>query len=454
MRLLRWLYPGLGVKRWLGLLCLAALTLSLGVAFSLSPGTLPAVAAAVATALRKPAGTVLPRWLLAVIFLAIGAALAAWGVRGMVLSIARSLAPRSVDGLGEALYVRRGSGRGPRIVAMGGGTGLPVLLRGLKAYSTNITAVVTVADDGGSSGRLRGELGVLPPGDVRNCLLALADTEPLMEQVFQHRFQLGSLAGHSVGNLLLSGLTEVTGDFVQAIEAASRVLAVRGQVLPSTLAHVQLVADFADGREVRGESAITAAGGTIARIRLEPADPPALAEAVRAVEEADILVLGPGSLYTSILPNLCLSGLRDALRRTRALRVFVVNVMTQPGETDGFSAADHLAALQRHVGAPGVDLVVVNNGAIAPERLHSYREQGAAPVAPAVAACHALGVQAVAADVVTRQGLVRHDPDRLARALLEEAMRRLAPPGPRRLVDYYFLQERLRQGRRAEEGGG
>ena len=454
MRLLRWLYPGLGVKRWLGLLCLAAFALSLGVAFSLSPGTLPGVADALAAALRKPVGTTMPRWLLAVVFLAIGAALAAWGVRGIVLSIARALAPRTADVLGEALYVRRGSGRGPRIVAIGGGTGLPVLLRGLKAYSTNITALVTVADDGGSSGRLRGELGVLPPGDVRNCLLALADTEPLMEQVFQHRFQLGSLAGHSVGNLLLSGLTEVTGDFVQAIEAASRILAVRGQVLPSTLAHVQLVADFEDGREVRGESAITAANGKIVRVRLDPPDPAALPDAVRAVEEADILVLGPGSLFTSIVPNVCLSGLRDALRRTRALRVFVVNVMTQPGETDGFTAADHLAALQRHVGVPGVDLVVVNQGPIGPERLHAYREQGATPVAPAIAACHDLGVQVLAADLVTRQGLVRHDPDRLARALLEEALRRLAPPGPRRLVDYYFLQERLRQGRRMEEDSG
>ena len=454
MRLLRWLYPGLGVKRWLVLLTLAVCALGLGVAFSLSPGTLPAVAAAVAHALRKPAGATVPRWVLAIGFLVLGAAAAALGVRGMVLSIARALAPRIADGLGEALYVRRNSGRGPRIVAIGGGTGLPVLLRGLKGYSNNITALVTVADDGGSSGRLRGELGVLPPGDVRNCLLALADTEPLMEQVFQHRFQLGSLAGHSVGNLLLSGLTEVTGDFVQAIETASRVLAVRGQVLPSTVAHVQLVADLEDGREVRGESAITAAHGRIRRLRLDPPDPPALEEAVRAVEEADILVLGPGSLFTSILPNLCLSGVREALRRTRAVRVFVVNVMTQPGETDGFSAADHLAVLQQHVGAPGVDLVVVNNGVVAPERVVPYSAQGAAPVPAAVARCHELGVQVVAADMVTRQGLVRHDPDRLARAVLEESLRRLAPPAPRHLVDYYFLQELLRQGRRTEEETG
>lgn len=450
MRVLSWLYPGLGVKRWLALVALAALLLGLGVAFSVSPGTMPAIAAAIAHALRKPDGTTVPRWVLALFFLLSGAAMASSGLRGVSLSVARALAPQSAEGLGEALYVRRNAGRGPRLVAIGGGTGLPVLLRGLKAYSGNITAVVTVADDGGSSGRLRGELGVLPPGDVRNCLLALADTEPLMEQVFLHRFSRGDLAGHSVGNLLLSGLSEVTGDFVQAIEAASRILAVRGQVLPSTLEHVVLVAEMEDGREVRGESSITAAGGRIARLRLDPPDPPALEAAVRAVLDADILVIGPGSLYTSILPNLALSGLREALRRTRALRILVVNVMTQPGETDGFSAGDHLAALQAHVGRPGVDLVLVNSRPVGTERLGPYSAQGSSPVAVDAARCQELGVAVLAADVVTRDGLVRHDPDRLARVVLQEALRRLTP-APRQVIDYYYLQERLRRG--AQVGG-
>ena len=452
MRLLRWLYPGLRVKRWLVLFALGICLLGFGLAFSLSPGTMPDVAAAVAHALRAPAGQAVPRWVLAAAFLAAGAAAAAIALRGAVLSLVEVLAPRAAEGLGEVLYLRRIAGRGPRVVAIGGGTGLPVLLRGLKGYTGNLTAIVTVGDDGGSSGRLRGELGILPPGDIRNCLLALADTEPLMEQVFQHRFQKGSLAGHSVGNLLLGGLSEVTGDFVEAIEAASRVLAVRGRVLPSTVEHVTLVAELTDGRTVRGETAIAAAHGRIRRLRLEPPTARALAHAVQALDEADIIIIGPGSLYTSLLPNLCLAELRDALHRSRALRVFVVNVMTQPGETDDLSAADHIAALQDHVGRPGIDVVVVNSARVADERLAPYRAQGSAPVAADEERCAALGVQVLARDVVSAEGLVRHDPDRLAAAILEEALARFGPPQPRHLVDYYLLQERLRPARRSRRG--
>jgi uncharacterized cofD-like protein len=453
VRLLRWLYPGLRVKRWLVLFALSVGCLGLGVAFGLNPGTGPALAADLASALRSPAGRPLPRWVLATVFSAAGVALAAVSLRGAALSVVEAVAPEASGALGEVLYWRRQTGRGPHIVAIGGGTGLPVLLRGLKRYTGNITAVVTVGDDGGSSGRLRGELGILPPGDIRNCLLALADTEPLMTEVLQHRFQRGSLAGHTVGNVLLGGLCEVTGDFVAAIEAASRVLAVRGRVLPSTVRHVTLAAELEDGRTVHGETAIAAAGGRIRRLRLVPEDADALPQAVEAVLGADVVVIGPGSLYTSLLPNLCLPALRQALQRTRALRVFVVNVMTQPGETSGYSAADHLAALQAHLGRPGVDLVLVNSGRVSEERLAPYREQGAAPVVADLERCAALGVQVVARDVVSRQGLVRHDPDRLAAAVLEEALRRLGPPGPRHLLDYYLLQERLRQQRRRREAG-
>lgn len=449
MRLLRWLYPGLRVKRWLVLFAVAWAALGLAVAFSLSPGTAPELAAMIAHALRSPGGDPMPRWVLATGFFVIGGALAAIALRGAVMSVAEVLAPPTATGLGEVLYWRRHQGRGPRIVAIGGGTGLPVLLRGLKTYTANITAIVTVGDDGGSSGRLRGELGILPPGDVRNCLLALADTEPLMEQLFQHRFDKGSLAGHSVGNLLLGGLSEVTGDFVEAIDAASRVLAVRGRVLPSTVDHVTLAADLDDGREIQGETAIAAAGGRVHRLRVLPEDARALPQAVQAVLDADVIVIGPGSLYTSLLPNLCLPELRDALRASRAVRFFVVNVMTQPGETDGLSAADHVAALQQHIGRPGVDVVLVNSGRVSDARLAAYREQGSVPVVPDVDRLVGLGVQGVARDVVSRHGLVRHDSDRLATALLEEALRRLGRPSPRHLLDHYLLQERLRRRRRA-----
>jgi len=451
LRLLRWLYPGLRVKRWLFLFALATAFLAFGVAFSFSPGTVPAVAAAIAHALRGKQGADLPRAVLAAGSLALGLAVAVISLRGAVLSVVEVLAPAAADGLGEALFWRRQIGRGPRVAAIGGGTGLPVLLRGLKEYTGNTTAIVTVGDDGGSSGRLRGELGILPPGDIRNCLLALADTEPLMEEVFAHRFDRGSLAGHTVGNLLLGGLSEVTGDFVKAIEAASRVLAVRGRVLPSTVESVTLIADMDDGTEVRGETAIAAAGKRIQRLRLQPAAPAALPQAVAALADADVVIIGPGSLYTSILPNLLLPEILAALRHSRALRVFVVNVMTQPGETDSYTAADHLAALQAHIGRPGVDVVLMHSGAVAPDRLAPYREKGSLPVVADAERCAALGVHVLARDVVTPAGLVRHDSDRLAAAILAEALQRLGPPNARHIVDYYYLQERLRHGRKDRE---
>jgi uncharacterized cofD-like protein len=450
VRLLPWLYPGIGVKRWLLLFVVALGFLGLGFSFSLSPGTVPALGALLARALRAPAGTTVPRGLEAAVLLAAGAVLAVLSLRAALRSVIEVVAPHAQLALGEILYAHHRRDRGPSIVAVGGGTGLPVLLRGLKEYTRNITALVTVGDDGGSSGRLRGELGILPPGDVRNCLVALADAEPLMAEVFQHRFDRGGLAGHTVGNVLLGGLTEVTGDFVAAVEALSRVLAVRGRVLPSTVHHVTLVAELEDGRIVQGETAIVAARGRIRRLALVPPEAQALPDAVAALEAADIVVLGPGSLYTSVLPNLLLPELRQALHRTRALRFFVVNVMTQPGETDGFTAADHLEALQAHVGRPGVDVVVVHEGPIDPARLAPYREQGAEPVAVDADRLRAMGVEVVARDLVTRSGLVRHDPDRLAAAILEAALERLGRPGARRLLDYYLLQERLRRRREGE----
>ena len=451
MRLLPWLYPGLRVKRWLMLFLVALGLLSLGVAFSLSPGTVPAFEVTLARVLRAPAGTSIPRGVEAAGFLLAGAALAVLSLRAAVRSVIEVVAPTATLGLGEVLYWRRHRGRGPRIVAIGGGTGLPAVLRGVKEHSGNTTALVTVGDDGGSSGRLRGELGILPPGDIRNCLLALADAEPLMSEVFQHRFERGSLAGHTVGNLLIGGLSEVTGDFVAAVEACSRVLAVRGRVLPSTLHDVHLVADFADGRTVRGETAIAAAGGSIRRLRLDPPDAAALPQAVAAVENADIVVLGPGSLYTSILPHLLLPELAAALRRARGLRIFVVNVMTQPGETDAFTAADHLAAVQAYAGRPGVDAVLVNSARISADRLGPYAARGSVPVAVDADRLLGMGVQVLARDVVSREGLVRHDPERLAAAILEEALRRMGRPDPRHLLDDYLLQERLRQSARRRE---
>ncbi len=305
-----------------------------------------------------------------------------------------------------------------RVVAMGGGTGLPVLLRGLKAHTHQITAVVTVTDDGGSSGRLRGELGIPPPGDIRNCLVALAGAEPLMQRLFQHRFTRGTLAGHAFGNLFIGALTELFGDFRAAVRAASHVLRIHGQVLPSTDRQVQVCAELADGTVAEGETAVTSARSRIRRVFLQPPDAAPVPEALRAVEEADLVVLGPGSLFTSVLPNLLVRGMAEAVRASPAEKVFVVNVMTQPGETDGFTASDHVRVVLEHLGPGLVDRVVVNTGAVEPERLARYRRQGADQVRVDRDALRAMDLAVTEGDLVNRDELIRHDPDALAAAVL------------------------------------
>lgn len=307
----------------------------------------------------------------------------------------------------------------PRIAALGGGTGLAALLRGMKRAPVDLTAIVTVADDGGSSGRLRRELGVLPPGDIRNCLVALADDESLMGRLFQHRFADGDLSGHPFGNLFLAALTEVTGGFDLAVSECSRVLKIRGEVLPSTLAQIRLWAERADGEVVSGETRIAAGVGACRRVWLDP-QPPAHPPAVEAVLRADLVLLGPGSLFTSVLPHLAIPELADALARTRALRVYVCNVMTQPGETDGFDAADHVARVLEAVPG-GVDVAVVHDGPLDPVAAAHYLAQDQEPVAPAMEHLQELGVRVVAADLAEAGTVVRHSPDALARVLLELA---------------------------------
>jgi uncharacterized cofD-like protein len=282
-----------------------------------------------------------------------------------------------------------------------------------------LTGIVAVSDDGGSSGRLRRDLGLPPPGDIRNCLVALADDEDLLARLFQHRFEAGEgLSGHSFGNLFLAALTEITGDFAQAILTAERVLSVRGRILPATLADLALRATTVAGRVVEGESAIGRAGEPIARIELVPAAPPAYPPALAAIAAADLVVLGPGSLYTSILPNLLLPEIRAALEASRAAVVLVLNLMTQPGETDGLDGRAHLAALEAHAGAALVDAVLVHRGAIPEARLIAYRREGARPVDLDAEALARLGIERLEADLLAREGLVRHDPDRLAGALV------------------------------------
>jgi uncharacterized cofD-like protein len=361
------LVPGLGVKRWLLLLLLGITLIGVGLAilildiYRTAPDTwwLPIISTA---SLRF-----LPRLLRAVIFGSLGFAMiiaGIWGINRSLMAPFLKPGSRVVD----ALEGHRRRGRGPRIVVIGGGHGLANLLRGLKEYSRRITAIVTVADDGGSSGRLRKSLGILPPGDIRNCLAALSNDEAMLTQLFKYRFPSGSsgLDGHSFGNLFISALSEITGSFEEAVAESGRVLSVSGRVLPSTLHNVQLVADvvlphLVSEVRVAGESQIPESNGKVRRVWLEPNTPPAFPQAIKAILAADAIVIGPGSLYTSLLPNLLVPDIADAIRSSRALKLYVCNVATQIGETDGYSCVDHLQAIEDHAGKGLFDIVVANN---------------------------------------------------------------------------------------------
>src|SRR5450631_4033900 len=320
--------------------------------------------------------------------------------------------------------------RRPTIAALGGGTGLSSLLRGLKLAPVDLTAVVTVADDGGSSGRLRRELGILPPGDIRNCLVALADDESLMGKLFQHRFADGDLSGHPFGNLFLAALTEVTGDFDLAIQECSRVLKIRGAVVPSTLRQVRLWAERIDGTVVCGETNIAAGFAACQRVWFDPA-PEAYPPAIAALQRADVIVLGPGSLFTSVLAHLAVPEIAQAVRESRGLRVYVCNVMTQPGETDGFCAGDHIGRVLDAVPG-GVDVVVLHEGDFDPQAIAAYASMGQVPVEIDRARVEALGVRVVTAPLADAGRVVRHSPQALASVLLgstsEQMARRASDP--------------------------
>ncbi|KYP80187.1 gluconeogenesis factor YvcK family protein [Ferroacidibacillus organovorans] len=309
--------------------------------------------------------------------------------------------------------------RRPRVVVIGGGTGQPVLLRGLKNQGAEITAIVTVGDDGGSSGRLRTEFDMPPPGDIRNCLVALADTEPLLEELLQHRFKEGSvLTGHSFGNLFLAAMTSITGDFETAVKETSRVLAVRGRVLPAATQEITLFATYTDGTTEVGESAIPKQGKSIERIDIAPPDVLALPDALAAIREADAIVIGPGSLFTSVLPNLLVPGIADAVRESHGKVMYVCNVMTQPGETDGFTASQHVEAVYRHVGPRFFDMIIVNSASIPAEMSDQYGIRGAHAVTADVEKLHALGLTVIARNFLHNASYVRHDPDLIAQQVL------------------------------------
>lgn len=350
-----------------------------------------------------------------------------YGVRCMLGSVTSAVAPPGDQSIADVIWKRRQLAQGARIVVIGGGTGLSTMLRGLKEYTSNITAIVTVTDDGGSSGRLQREFGMLPPGDIRNCLVALADAEPLMQRLFQYRFgpqgEQSGLKDHSFGNLLIAAMVNITDDFEEAVRQTSRVLAIRGRVLPSTTRSTMLVAEMEDGTIVEGETAITKAGKKIKSLRLSD-DVEPLEEALEAIRTADAIVIGPGSVYTSVLPNFLVRGVAEAVAASSALKLYICNVMTQPGESDGFTAADHVRTILEHAGKPIIDYALINTEEPSEAMQERYRGVGAAWVRPDSEEVRRLGVRPVRGRFISQQSVVRHDHERLAEEIVQLTGRR------------------------------
>ncbi|MDK2820450.1 MAG: hypothetical protein PWP31_415 [Clostridia bacterium] len=358
----------------------------------------------------------------------IGLVLIVFSIKRLASSFLRVVYPGKTSSLWQLFYRRQYLAKGPRIVAIGGGTGLAVLLKGLKKYTRNLTAIVTVADDGGSSGRLRKELNIPPPGDIRNCLVALADTEILMEELFNYRFRQGEgLSGHSLGNLLIAAMTDLSGDFDRAIQELARVLAVGGRVIPSTTSQVVMGAELTDGSIVFGESNIPKVTQgfkkKIKRVFLEPADCRPPEAALEAIKQADAVIIGPGSLYTSILPNLLVQGISEALRKTSAPVFYISNIMTQPGETDNYSLLDHIKAIDNHCGKGLIDVVIAHSGSISQRARKRYSEKGASPVIINGSKVAKLGIELRRGWLVDETYVVRHNSDSLARLIIEEIYR-------------------------------
>ena len=402
-RLFMWLYPGIGIKRWILLCAFGVVLLVFG-----------------SSGLRSEDYLVLR--ILDLVILVAGLIILVLGIKRLMAAFINAIIPPSRGNeLVDILYQRKQLSRGPKIVAVGGGTGLATLLTGLKEYSSNISAIVTVADDGGSSGRLRQQFDILPPGDIRNCLVALADASTMMRDLFQFRFDSGSeLAGHSFGNLFITVMTRLTGDFEKAIRETSKVLALRGQVIPSTLDNVVLVAQHRDGTVTEGENKIPLARIPIARVQLKPANPQPAPEALKAIEEADIIILGPGSLYTSILPNLLIKEITDAIVASKAAKVYVCNVMTQPGETEDYSASAHIKSLIEHSHPRVMDYCIINTGRIPPEILKRYELENSYPVVHDRKNIENAGYRVIEDDIISITGdeVIRHDPLKLASTIL------------------------------------
>jgi len=426
-RLRKLLAPTVGFQKAAGMIVLGLISLLLGIGLGFKPLVKP-FANWLAKFTETGLSRLVPRdridfaeWILGLVFLLLGIYLTFRAVRSLINHIIETINPGLTAGKVDVYVRRRQLAQGPRIVAMGGGTGLSTLLRGLKNHSSNITAIVTVTDDGGSSGKLIQDKGMIPPGDIRNCLVALADAEKSMTDLFQHRFKndSGTLSGHAIGNLLIAALVDqAKGDFEKAIEIASDVLAIRGRVVPSTLERVQLRAVLEDGGEITGETAIVAAGRRIRRIHLDPPNCIGYRDAVDAIQEADLICIGPGSVYTSVIPNLLVPEIAEALRLSKAPKVYICNVMTQPGESDSFSASEHVSTIIGNTERKVFDYVMVNTGTPNESLLGKYRDVGQHMVEPDIDRIRPMGVKVLQGNFMSDSDFVRHDPMKVAARLM------------------------------------
>lgn len=420
-----WLVPGLRVKRWFALSIMGSVMAALGVTFIFKLEPLDYI-----VKLAKELIHIVPPEPVGIVCIALGAVafVQAWKKTNFSMMGADSEnAQRLKQSIGEVLYRRRKLDHGPKIVAIGGGTGLSMLLRGIKKITNNITAIVTVGDDGGSSGRLREQMGVLPPGDIRNCIAALADDDDIVTKLFQYRFKTGEgLEGHSFGNLFITAMTAICGDMVSAIKESSKVLLIRGRVLPATCDDMKLYAKMEDDSIVRGESNIPEAGKKIMHLYCEPANCKATADVVEAIMDADLIIMGPGSLYTSVISNFLVKDITRAVWKAKAKKIYVCNGMTQVGETDNYSVSDHVKTIFDHVRLDDIDdseknffdAVLVNNSM--PSNLaEKYEQAGSLPVDIDITELRKLGVEVVERSLLedNKQGFVRHNCDKVARAI-------------------------------------
>lgn len=440
MKIIDWLRPGIKVKRWVTFGIMGVMMIAFGLAEIINKG-------------RFYASIYILYWL----FLVLSGILIMYisinqGMKAILALINRGYLNVSLDSrrLGNLIYEKRLLVKGPKIVAIGGGTGLSTMLRGLKYYTSNVTAIVTVADDGGGSGDLREDLGILPPGDIRNCILALSDTEPLMEELLQYRFKDGKLKNQSFGNLFLAAMDGLSNNFEEAVQKMSSVLAVTGKVVPVTLDNVVLNAKLKNGVVVQGESNIPEAvlqyESPIDKIFINPSDARALKEAIEAINDADAIILGPGSLYTSIIPNLLVKEIGNALIKTKALRLYVSNIMTQPGETDGYSVTDHINAINKHAGGKVIDYAVVNTEQVDNEFKSRYLEKTSELVDIDEDKIKQQNIGIVKGNFIKiNNGYVRHDSEKLAQILVETIMDKKLFYDRKKIIEYFYLSERLKE---------